>query len=156
MELTQQQAFFSALEARLTAAGAEFFPEPGAGAPQLGDGLGFSLPVGEDFHPALVELMVAQLSPQDSLLQFYTTLFTDLEPANQQRLPEALNQINLFCPLGHFGLYQEKGQLYHKYTLFLEEGAPAEALASQAFSLLEWIQRLLDQHYAVLAPLALD
>ena len=83
-------------------------------------------------------------------------MFTDLEPANQQRLPEALNQINLFCPLGHFGLYQEKGQLYHKYTLFLEEGAPAEALASQAFSLLEWIQRLLDQHYAVLAPLALD
>ena len=41
MELTQQQAFFSALEARLTAAGAECFPEPGAGAPQLGDGLVF-------------------------------------------------------------------------------------------------------------------
>ena len=62
MELTQQQAFFSALEARLTAAGAECFPEPGAGAPQLGDGLGFSLPVGEDFHPALVELMAVKMS----------------------------------------------------------------------------------------------
>ena len=60
------------------------------------------------------------------LLQFFTTLFTNVPETNFRNLRNACDYCNDFCALGHFGLFADAGQLYLKHTTLLDSALELE------------------------------
>ena len=60
------------------------------------------------------------------LLQFFTTLFTNVPETNFRNLRTACEYCNDVCALGHFGLFADAGQLYLKHTTLLDSALELE------------------------------
>lgn len=149
-----QQAFFSSLADCFRQIGLDPSLTPGAGAPQLGDTLSTLLAVTEDAHPVFMELMVVHLKGDTFLLQFYTTILTELSPEKCDALTRGLCNLNFYCPVGHFGIFEDLHQLYHKYTLILDSMSDSIALNAAAMTGLEIIYDVLSHHYPLLISLS--
>ena len=83
--------------------------------------------------------------PRD-LIQFYTTTAAGIDEANLAPAQQALNQVNLRCPMGSFQIYTPLRQMYHKYTLLLAPEGDARAWARQTLLfLVDVIDRMFDE-----------
>ena len=113
--------------------------------PQVGDTLRAMVPMSTEGDEVLLEIMVAPWTDDVMMLQFYTTLLTNVE-SGFDALQKALLDWNLTCPIGAFGIYFEKWHLYHKYNYPMPlEIDPAE-MALEAFYILNLI---LDTIYVI-------
>ena len=119
----------------------------GSPEPQIGDTLRILLPVTEEGHPVLTEIMVTEFTDDLDLLHIYSTLIVrccdDIAALSQK-----LSEWNIVCPLGAYGLFEEDGmrQLFHKYTFPLDKNG-TEDFSEQAMLLLELIHGILSEQY---------
>ena len=146
MDLKAAHQFFNLLDEKIQALGVETTYVEGIRSPQLGDTLRFLLPVTEEGDPVIMEVMVTELTDDADLLHIYSTLITALGEKAAE-LPQKLSEWNLLCPLGAYGIYEEEGQLFHKYTLPFPREAEADLLADDAMFLIELIHSVLSQKY---------
>lgn len=118
----------------------------GIRGPQIGNTLRILLPITEEGHPVLTEIMVTEFTDDLDLLHIYSTLIVKSNDSISE-LKQKLGEWNLLCPLGAYGLYEEDGerQLFHKYTLPFS--MDAEKLADEAMILIELIHGILSDKY---------
>lgn len=155
MILKQQKELFSALEERVQTIGMETQRVPGAGGIQVGDTLRFLVPVTDDGDPVLMELMAATLTEDADLLQFFTTMLTDLEEEEFQRVRQSLEEWNHACPVGSYGVFVEERQLYHKYGVLFFGERDVEKMADHVLDVLTLLYEVLSSHYPEAAGRAL-
>ena len=118
----------------------------GVRGPQIGDTLRILLPVTDEGHPVLTEIMVTEFTDDLDLLHVYSTLLLDCERIDE--LTQALSEWNLLCPLGAYGIFESDGakQLFHKYTFPLD--IDTEDFSEQAMTLLELLHGVLSEQYS--------
>ncbi len=151
MDLSGAYAFFHDLEGRIKDLGLRTSYVEGIRSPQIGDTLRVLMPLSaEEGHPVLTEFMITELAADYNLLLIYSTF---IAPIGERRdeLTQKLIDWNLICPMGHFGIYEEEDQLYHKYTLPFPVDTSPETLADLADGLLGLIFELLSGRYDELA-----
>lgn len=156
MDLKLQKELFGILKDRLHAVGLETGEIPGTGGRQVGDTLRFLLPVNDEGSPVLMEIMAFTLSKGRDMLQFFTTVFTDLEEDQYDRVHEALEAWSAACPLGSYGVYRKNRQLYHKYGALFFGETDAGRMAGEAMNVLMLICELLAAEYPEFTKRALD
>ena len=118
----------------------------GIRSPQIGDTLRILMPVTAEGHPVISEFMLTELADDYHMLILYTTVLASIK-ANKEKLPATLIDWNLACPMGHYGVYEEANQLYHKYSFPFPSDTEPEAMAEQAMDLLSLIFELLSNQY---------
>lgn len=59
-------------------------------------------------------------SEDTGLLQFFVTLFDRAPEMYFRQLQEACEYCNNFCAIGHFGFYEQAGQIYLKHNTLLD------------------------------------
>ena len=118
----------------------------GDGAPQIGDTLRILLPAAEGKGALLMDVMVTEFEEKKDLLHFYTTILPNIGPG-YEALKEVIQDWNLLCPLGTFGVYRQEMSFYHKYALAIDRVADPDALCAQALYLIELLYGMIDEHY---------
>ena len=115
---------------------------------QIGDTLRILLPVTDEGHPVLTEIMVTEFTDDLVLLHIYSTLIVRCRD-DIAGLSQGLNEWNLLCPLGAYGLFEEDGvrQLFHKYTFPLDKDGVGD-FSEQAMLLIELIHGVLSEQYS--------
>ncbi len=153
MDLNASHRFFRKLEDLIHELDIETTYVEGIRAPQIGDTLRILLPVTEEGHPVISEVMLTGFTEEADLLLLYSTVIAALSEKAAE-LPQKLSEWNLLCPLGAFGIYEEEGQLFHKYTLPVPKDMDPEELAEEAMYLLELIYGVLSEKYPELLEYA--
>ena len=148
MDLNTVHQFFRKLEDQLHELEIETTYVEGVHSPQIGDTLRILLPITEEGHPVLTEVMVTEFTEDLDLLHIYSTLIVRCTD-NVVELPQKLSEWNILSPLGAYGIYEEEGvrQLFHKYTAPLDPDIAAEDLANEAMLLIELIHGVLSEKY---------
>ena len=146
MDLKTAHQFFQTLDQKIQALEIETTYIEGIRSPQIGDTLRILLPVTEEGHPVITEVMVTELSEDLDLLHIYTTVIAKFNERAEE-LPRLLSEWNILCPLGAYGIYEEEGQLFHKYTFPFPRDAAAGTLAEEAMVLVELVYSVLSQKY---------
>lgn len=146
MDLKAVHQAFQALDRKLQDLGIDTTYVEGIRSPQIGDTLRILLPVTEEGHPVITEVMVTELTEELDLLHIYSTVIAEFnEKAGE--LPGKLSEWNILCPLGAYGIYEEEGQLFHKYTVPFPRELAAERLADEAMTLVELVYSVLSRKY---------
>lgn len=147
MDLNAVHHFFGRLEDQLHELGIETTYVEGIHGPQIGDTLRILFPITDEGHPVLTEIMVTEFTDDLDLLHIYSTLILKCADRGSELL-QKLNEWNLLCPIGAYGIYDEDGerQLFHKYTAPIDRDAD-EGLADEAMLLLELIHGVLSGQY---------
>ncbi len=153
MDLKATHRFLQELDDKLTALGIETTYVEGGGPPQIGDTLRVLLPVTEEGHPVITEIMVTELADDLNMLHIYSTVIAEFNEKAPE-LPGKFSEWNLLCPLGAFGIYEEEQQLFHKYTLPFPLEMEPEDLAEEAMLLIELVHGVLSQKYPELEQYA--
>lgn len=153
MDLAKQKQFFQILEQKLNGMGMQTAAAAGAGAPQIGDTLRVLVPITDEGEAVLLELMAAAIDEETDLLQFYTTMVMELA-ADRGQLAQTLMQWNFLCPLGAFGVFEEGGQLYHKYGVLLSGEEELEELTERVILILSVLYEVIEQKYPLAAKFA--
>ena len=153
MDLNTVHHTFAKLEDLLHELGIETAYVEGVGGPQIGDTLRILLPVTEEGHPVLTEIMITEFTDDLDLLHIYSTLIVRCNE-NIAELSKQLSEWNILCPLGAYGVYEEDEvrQLFHKYTFPLDKND--DDCSEQAMALLELIHGILSEQYAQFAAYA--
>ena len=146
MDLKGAYAFTQALESKISEVGMESYILEGIRSPQIGDTLRILMPVTAEGHPVISEFMLTELADDYHMLILYTTVLASIK-ANKEKLPATLIDWNLACPMGHYGVYEEENQLYHKYSLPFPVDTDPVLLAAQAMDLLTLVYELLSAKY---------
>ena len=148
MDLNTVHHAFRELEDQLHELEIETAYVEGVRGPQIGDTLRILLPVTEQGHPVLTEIMVTEFTDDLDLLHLYSTLIVR---CNDQitELTQKLSEWNILCPLGAYGIYEEDGtrQLFHKYTFPLDRN-DTEGFSDTAMLLIELIHGVLSEQYS--------
>lgn len=149
MNLKLQEELFHVLEERVREIKMETNRVPGGGSIQVGDTLRLLVPINDEGDPVLMELMVVKLAEDADMLQFFTTMLTDLDEKQYGRVHQALEEWNIGCPVGSFGVYLEQRQLYHKYgaLYFEEQEQDVQKMADYAIDILITLYETLSAHY---------
>ena len=153
MDLKTTHHFLQELDGKLAALGIETTYVKGGDSPQIGDTLRILLPVTEEGHPVITEVMVSEFAEDLDMLHLYSTVIAKFSEKAAE-LPQKLSEWNLLCPLGAFGIFEEEGQLFHKYTLPFPRDMAADILAEEAMLLIELIHSVLSQKYPELLEYA--
>ena len=153
MDLNASHQFFRKLEDLIHELDIETTYVEGIHAPQIGDTLRILLPVTEEGHPVISEVMLTEFTEEDDLLFLYTTVIAAFSEKAAE-LPQKLSEWNLLCPLGAFGIYEDEGQLFHKYTLPIPKDTDPDELAEETMYLLELIYSVLSDKYPELQEYA--
>jgi len=150
-----RDGLFSRLEQIFAELKLEFKKEEHEDAPQIGRSLVVLVPIPEtDGQHALMEITFAQLGEQINFLQIYSTLAMQCSQSKDALL-QAINDVNFYCPVGYFGIFDEQGHLYHKYTLvFDDEEDDEEKMADDALVAFHAIMMLFEHQAPVLEKLA--
>lgn len=103
--------------------------------------------IGEDSgNPAVMNVAIHQLESELQLLQFYTIVETDVEEDVFSELMYFVNQLNFVVPLGSFCYFGVNRQIYHKYSLIVDEPADMDAFVTTTVALMNFILNILDSY----------
>ena len=155
MDLTGVHAFLHALDGKVQELGIQTNYVEGISRPQIGDTLRILMAVTKEGHPVVTEFMVTEMAADYDLLIIYSTVLAKLGKRKSE-LPEKLLEWNILCPMGHYGIYEEENQLYHKYSVPVPVDMDPEALAEEAMNLLGLIYELFSAQYNELAEYSVD
>ena len=149
MESNRRARFFQKLEEEIREGNVETVLVP----PQdenLSETLRALLPVTDDGDPSLLEIMDAPYVDGADVLIFYITIIAKIN-TREEELLRVLNEWNLECPLGAFGIYdnREQGmkQLYFKYSILIDPETDPEELAETAMFHVMMIYEIVSQQY---------
>jgi hypothetical protein len=73
------------------------------------------------------------------LLQMFSILAVDLPDGPLEELNRASEYLNLYSPLGLYGIVREDRQFFFRYTILLQDGESAGQVTEKALSALEVI-----------------
>lgn len=146
MEEKKQKSYFDRLEAELRNRGLEPVRVPGAGAPQVGETLRFLLPMSEEGGAVMMEFLLLDIGEDEALLEFYTTMFTDVSDVIADLRVE-IPAWNFLCPLGSFGIFEEGGQLYHKYGIPFPADTDEEKFTETAVTVMKFLFDIIAEKY---------
>ena len=155
MDLKGAHAFLHSLDEKVQELGIQTNYIEGIRSPQIGDTLRILMAVTEEGHPVVTEFMVTEMAADYDLLIIYSTVLAKLGKRKAE-LPEKLLEWNILCPMGHYGIYEEENQLYHKYSVPVPVDKDPEELAEEAMNLLGLIYELLSAQYSELAEYSSD
>ena len=78
---------------------------------------------------ALMELCFVPIDEEGSeevgdaiLFQIYTTFLIDIQKKEEKDVLYGLNELNMDCLLGAYGIFNEQKQIYHRYITLLNSG----------------------------------
>lgn len=69
---------------------------------------------------------IAMPNEDTGLLQFFVTLFLGVPENNFRHVRSACDYCNDFCALGHFGFFEDAGQIYLKHTTLIDTSLELE------------------------------
>ncbi len=155
MDLTGVHAFLHALDGKVQELGIQTNYVEGISRPQIGDTLRILMAVTKEGHPVVTEFMITEMAADYDLLIIYSTVLAKLGKRGSE-LPQKLLEWNILSPMGHYGIYEEENQLYHKYSMPIPVDTDPEALAEKAMDLLGLIYEQLSAQYTELAEYSVD
>ena len=151
----EYEQLFAKLEETFGELGLERNPVDGAGGLQIGHTLKVLVPIaGTAGQMALMEIILAELGESMCFLQLYSTLVMECAQ-NIDVLLLAINDLNFICPIGTFGVYRQRGQLYHKYCLPIDDEADSESVLEDVLLAYHAISMVLSRWAPILSNLAL-
>ena len=86
----------------------------------------------EEQGQVLVEICALTYNDQIDLVQIFSTMLLEPGPG-LETLRGQLNSWNLVAIAGAYGIYDQMGQLYHKYNVAIDSTLDLESKAGQAF-----------------------
>ena len=109
---------------------------------QTGGYLVANVPFNKAGDRVLMEMGVFELFGR-ALLRFDTTIFANITDDGVDSLTEVLEELNLLCPFGHFGIFD--GDLYHRYSVILPEFSASECdkICESVLLVIDTIRKLL-------------
>ena len=113
---------------------------------QIGNTLRAMLPVTDDGDCVLLEVMAAPYSEDAHLLQIFSTILTDVGP-KYEALLDRMQDWNLVCPLGAFGIYKQMMHLYHKYNYLIPVDVAPKEMAEEILYIIDLVQEAIMQVY---------
>ena len=152
MHIAMQQELFELVEKEIRETGMDTASLPGTGGSQVGNTLRVLLPLTDEAHPAILDIMAATLNEGTDIIQFYATLTLEVG-SGREELEKALPGLNFFCPVGSFGIFR-RAQLYYKYSMLLRESQSAEQLCADVLDTLAAFYQVLDERYPLAMRLA--
>ena len=155
MDIQKQKEYFAGLEKELTDRGLEHVRVDGAGSPQVGDTIRFLLPMSEEGGVVMMELLILDLGEEEFLLEFYTTMFTDVEDVITD-LSVEIPAWNFLCPLGSFGIFEEEGHLYHKYGLPFSGDTETEKFTKDSVTVMKFLFDIIADKYAAVLEMMIE
>ncbi len=155
MDLKGAHAFLNSLEGKVRELGIQTNYIEGIRSPQIGDTLRILMAVTQEGHPVVTEFMITEMAADYDLLIIYSTVLAKLGKRGSE-LPQKLLEWNILSPMGHYGIYEEENQLYHKYSMPIPVDTDPEALAEKAMDLLGLIYEQLSAQYTELAEYSVD
>lgn len=153
MELEVQKMLFDRLAKEFNERDIETQTAPGNGGAQVGDTLRLLIPVNDEGDAVLMEIMLANYFEDMDLLQFYSTLLLEIGPGYDE-LKNATFELNFFCPIGAFGIYEEGRQYYHKYGLMLETPHSIDELTERTLIVMEGLYDVISKYYQTVVDLS--
>lgn len=69
---------------------------------------------------------IAMPNEDTGLLQLFVTLFQNAPDMNARQLRAACDYCNDYCALGHFGFFEQAGQIYLKHNTLLDSSLELE------------------------------
>ncbi|MGI6192965.1 MAG: hypothetical protein ACOYI3_05335 [Christensenellales bacterium] len=94
-------------------------------APLLGDDKGF----------VLIEICQFDYDETSAIFQIFSTMIPEPGPGFE-KLRSAVNGWNLFSRLGAYGIFEQLGQLYHKYNVVVNLDESAESVFTRVVTAL--------------------
>ena len=155
MDIQKQKEYFAGLEKELIDRGLETVRVDGAGSPQVGDTIRFLLPMSDEGGMVMMELLILDLGEEEFLLEFYTTMFTDVEDVITD-LSVEIPAWNFLCPLGSFGIFEEEGHLYHKYGLPFSGDTETEKFAKDSVTVMKFLFDIIADKYAAVLEMMIE
>ena len=93
---------------------------------------------------AVMDVAVYQMESGVQMLQYYTVVVTDVADEALPTLMSHINKLNLPVPVGAFGYFEEEHQVYHKYSMIVEEPADMDTFVRHSASNIAFILNILD------------
>lgn len=91
----------------------------------------------EDPEPVVTDIAVFSMEDGAQLLHIYTEIAYEVDESAASKLLEAVNRQNVQALLGTFGYAREEAQLFHRYTMLVEEPEDMEAFVAQVVRILD-------------------
>jgi hypothetical protein len=102
---------------------------------------------------AIIEFCFLPLGDDDSsestdlrLFQVYTTLAANIDEKKDADILVKINDANMECLLGNFGIYAEERQMYHKYVSVVR-GDTAEEMLKVIQPAVNWIETNIAENF---------
>ena len=92
---------------------------------------------------------------ENDLLEFYTTMFTEVEDVITD-LSVEIPAWNFLCPLGSFGIFEEEGHLYHKYGLPFSGDTETEKFAKDSVAVMKFLFDIIADKYAAVLEMMIE
>ena len=87
----------------------------------------------------LFETEVYEAWENEPQVEIVVTAQFEIDPDSMEDFEEAIMNINLFTPIGYFGIYYTMDQMYFRYTGFLDTAEDADEMAAAVYHLFELI-----------------
>lgn len=152
--LNWEKEMLKAMEENLASQGIQTRLEPGDGqtAPDM---LRAQISVfGNDDGIVICEMCFLEFEQEPPVLQIFTTVAVNLSDAGITELEKAAVRLNLYCPIGAFGLFYDNKQLYHKYCAALDDSKQVPEAVDQCEKILEMVFGVIGSQYNLLLALA--
>ncbi len=105
--------------------------------------------LGRAENDVILEIMSLPFDVEEGqrLFQFYTTIAMNMDDDNLLPAIIEVNRMNIGMPIGMLGIFEGIGQMYHKYTMIIEEEWSDETVLTLCTSTLFSIINILDLIY---------
>jgi hypothetical protein len=102
----------------------------------------------------ITDINFLEFDQKPSVIQLFSTIGVNLSDDGIAELEKVTARLNLYCPLGAFGIFYGGKQLYHKYCTVLDGDLSVEQTAKRVENLLEMLLNLIASQYVFLIDVA--
>jgi hypothetical protein len=95
-----------------------------------------------------------EFDQEPSVIQLFSTIGVNLSDDGITELEKVIARMNLYCPLGTFGIFYGGKQLYHKYCAVMDRDWSTQQAAQRGENLLEMLLNLIASQYELLIDIA--
>lgn len=93
----------------------------------------------------MMELCFVSIGEDDVMLQVYSTLADRIPKEFNSEILSFLNNLNLTALVGAFGVYEQGGQVFHRYNIITTKNGSVDL--DKVYSDIEWVYTAIDTVY---------
>lgn len=113
------------------------------------DSLKVLIPISEDGDFILTEITLCDISPSNTIIQFYSTIATHVLDDCIPEVEKSLIHMNMHTALGAFGIFYEGHQIYHKYSYITFEQSAPSIIAQQIIGITNLLLKVIQPSYMI-------